>query len=269
MAWRCRIDDQQLIERITAVLHDDGRVQAAWLAGSRGRGTQDRYSDIDVWLVVPETEHASFLADWPMLCDRITPTVLRQQVGRLPIFNQITPEWLRFDIVVGTPDDVPDRTRTTLAPLFDRAGLHDKLRPSGEPRLPDPATVTALSTEFLRVLGLLPVVIGREEYVVAASGAGLLRTLLIQLMTEDVAVEDRGGVLHLATLLPPERLRVLAALPAIAADRESAIAAHLAAAEAFLPLARQLAERTGAEWPTELEAAARRHLQDTLGLRVL
>jgi hypothetical protein len=118
------------------------------------------------------------------------------------------------------------------------------------------------------VLGLLPVVVGRQEYVVAASGVGLLRGLLIQLMLQDVAIEDRGGALKLAGVLPADRLQALADLPAVEATRESVIAGHLACAQLFLPLARQIAKACDADWPTELEQALRDHLRRTLALEL-
>lgn len=263
------MDPEGLISRIRQVLHDDPRVLAAWLSGSRGRGTADRHSDTDVWLVVSAGDVPGFVEDWPQTCERISPTVLCQQVGGGPVFTAITPEWLRFDVAIGTPEDVAGRSRMTLEPLFDRAGLSERLQPAGRPLPPDPGRVSGLTTEFLRVLGLLPVVLGRQEYVVAASGAGLLRQLLIQLMLEDVAVEDRGGALRLAGLLPPVRLRVLAGLPPIEATRASAVAVHLECARAFLPLARDLHDRCGLTWPADLDDALRRHLRAELGLELV
>jgi hypothetical protein len=111
---------------------------------------------------------------------------------------------------------------------------------------------------------LLPVVVGREEYVLGESGAHLLREMLIQLMLEDVALEDRGGALHLNRLLPPDRQQTLVDLPAMRANRESVLAANVACAVAFLPLARELHERCGLRWPQELDDAARRRLAATL-----
>lgn len=262
------MNQDELLGRIVSVLENDPRVQAAWLSGSRARGTQDKYSDIDVWLVTAPEDFDGFLASWKSWSDLIGPTVLRQQVGHLPIFNHITPEWLRYDVVVATTDDVPSRSRTSVALLFDRAGLDQNLAEPRPPLQPDPARVQALTTEFLRVIGLLPVVTGRAEYVVAASGAALLRTLLIQLMTEDVAVEDRGGALHLRGLLPPDRLSALTALPAIEATRESVISAHMACARAFLPIARDLCRRTGVPWPADLEDAARAHLRAAMSVEL-
>jgi predicted nucleotidyltransferase len=255
-----------MVERIAGILQEDARVRAAWLCGSRARGTNDEYSDIDIWVVVRPADVAQFIDDWPKLSDKISPTVLRQQVGKLPVFNHITPEWLRFDVSIGTSEDVPKRSRSTVRLLFDLDGLDAKLGASQGPLQPDAKKIRTITIEFLRVLGLLPVVAARSEYVVGASGAGLLRELLIQLMLEDVAVEDRGGALHLSGLLPEVRLQALRDLPPIAATREAVIAGHLACAQIFLPIARDLSGRVGVQWPAELERAVRAHLHRALSL---
>ena len=46
----------RLLARIKDVLRDDGRVAAAWLVGSLGRGTADPLSDLDLWVVLAD-EH--------------------------------------------------------------------------------------------------------------------------------------------------------------------------------------------------------------------
>lgn len=260
-------DGDDLLARVIGVLEGDERVRAAWLAGSHARRTQDRFSDLDFWLVVGADDKDSFVEDWPKISDRVSPSVLRQRVFG-GTFTHITPDWERWDVSIGVPADVPKRTRSTLKPLFDRDALNDRLSPPGEPLRPDPAKVSGLVTEFLRVLGLLPVVLGREEYVVGVSGAGLLRGLVVQLFLEDVAVEDRGGALHLNTLLPPERLRALAGLPAVEATRESVLQAHLACARLFLPAARELSARIGVPWPEEMHTALNRRLDRELHVAV-
>jgi hypothetical protein len=265
------VERDELVKRLADQLQSDERVRAAWLSGSMGRGVQDEYSDVDVWAVIDPSQLDRFIADWPRQSERVSPQVLHQLYRFGPnggVFNHVTPEWLRFDLAVGRPEQVAERFATTLRLLFDRDGLADSLQPSGQPLGPSPGTVERLVTEFLRVLGLLPVVVGRHDYVVAATGATLLRTSLIQLMIEDVAVEDRGGVLHLERLLPPERYASLAALPPIEATREAAIAAHVACARLFLPLGRDLAQRAGVAWPETLERAARAHLVRRLGIEL-
>ena len=256
---------EPFLDRLVEVLQADPRVLAAWLMGSHARGTADRHSDVDVWLVVEPEAKAEFVADWPELSDRVAPSVLRQQVFG-STFLHITADWQRWDVSIGVPDDVARRTRSTLRPLFDRAGLGTRLLPPGAPLAPDPVKISSLTTEFLRVMGLLPVVLGRREHVVGVSGAGLLRGLIVQLFLEDVAVEDRGGALHLNTLLPPKRLDQLTDLPGVEATHDSVLEAHLACARVFLPVARELAQTSGAQWPTELEAALDRRLWTELGV---
>ncbi|MGA8113624.1 MAG: aminoglycoside 6-adenylyltransferase [Actinocatenispora sp.] len=261
------MERDELIERIADVLRAEPMVRAAWLVGSIGRGTDDEYSDVDVWAVVAPEDIDAFAEAWPEASGKVADIVLRQGLGKR-IFTHVTADWLRFDLSVGTPDDVSERPRDAVRPLFDHDGLADRLGDEGPPLAPSADRVAALSTEFLRVLGLLPVVLGRREYVVAAAGAGLLRTLLIRLYTEDVAVADRGGALHLAALLPPERYEALAALPPVEATRESALRFHVACAELFLPVARELAARSGADWPQALEDAALRHLERDLDVKL-
>ncbi|MFI5692225.1 nucleotidyltransferase domain-containing protein [Kribbella sp. NPDC051586] len=256
---------QDLIGRARQVLSQDDRVLGVWLVGSHGRGTEDQFSDVDLWVVVSADDVEGFCDDWPKIADEIAPTVFQRAIGRR-IFNQITPDWLRFDVTVGTPDAIGNRSRSTAKPLYDPNGLSAGLGEQGAPKQPDPERVEAITREFLRVLGLLPVVVGREEFVVGESGAGLLRQMLVDLMLEDVAVEDRGGALHLNLLLPVERQQILIDLPPLQATRESVITAHVAYATAFLPLARTLHTTCGRPWPEALETAARRHLFTTLSI---
>ncbi|MET9274771.1 nucleotidyltransferase domain-containing protein [Kribbella sp. NPDC003557] len=254
-----------LIERAKHVLSQDDRVMGLWLVGSHGRGTADQFSDVDLWVVVTPDGAESFCDDWPKTSDEITATVFQRAIGGR-IFNQITPDWLRFDVSVSTPDAIGSRSRSTAKPLYDPNGLSADLGEPGAPKQPDPSRVESISREFLRALGLLPVVVGREEFAVGESGASLLRDMLIDLMLEDVAAEDRGGALHLNRLLPADRQQILTDLPALQATRESVIAAHVACATVFLPLARALHARCSLTWPQDLEAAARKHLVTTLSV---
>jgi predicted nucleotidyltransferase len=258
-------DRDALLVRLTAALRADERIRAAWLTGSLGRGAGDRYSDLDVLVAVADADRPGLLDDWSGLADSVASIVHTQRLGTA-VVNHITDGWLRFDASFVDPGDLSERSADGLLPLFDRDDLATRLGGPASSAGPSAATVGRLTREFLRILGLLPVVLGRDEYVVGASGAGLARTLLIQLMVEEVAAPDPGGALHLRGLLPPDRLAQLAALPPIAATRESVLAVHLAVADLFLPLARTLADRSGTPWPAEMLAALREHLDRELGV---
>lgn len=256
-------DRDALLARLTAALQADERIRAAWLTGSLGRGAGDRYSDVDVLVAVADADRPALLDDWSDLADSVATIVHTQRLGTA-VVNHITAGWLRFDVSFVDPDEVSERSADGLLPLFDPDGLGARLAGPATSTGPSAATVSRLTREFLRILGLLPVVAGRDEYVVGASGAGLARTLLVQLMVEEVAAPDPGGALHLRGLLPAERLAQLTALPPIVATRESVLAVHLACAQLFLPLARTLADRSGAPWPADMLAALREHLNREL-----
>jgi predicted nucleotidyltransferase len=257
---------RDLIERAAQVLGCDARVLGVWLAGSFGRGDSDEFSDVDLWVVVDEQDLSSFCNNWPTTSEEIAPALLRVQVGDRPVFSHVTAGWLRYDVAIGTPAEIPGRSRSAVKPLYDPAGLSGELSAPRSPKPPDPDRVASLTQEFLRVLGLLPVVVGRGELVVGVRGAALCQGMLVDLMLEDVAVEDRGGALSSNRLLPPDRRQTLLGLPPFQATRQSVIDAHLACAAAFLPLARELHTRCRLVWPQQLEDALRRHLATTLSV---
>jgi hypothetical protein len=261
---------EALIDRLTEVLRAEDRVRAAWLSGSFGQAAQDRFSDVDVLAAVSSEDLAAFADDWPALVPRVAETVLTQRRGggSTVVISHVTPQWLRFDLVITTVYQVADRSGSTLKPLFDHDDIHRLLRGRLEWAPPAPERISKLITEFFRVLGQLPVVLGRDELFVAASGAGLLRELVMQVMLEDASSTESGGALHLSTRLPKDAMRQLNALPPIVAEREAALTAHLACAELFLPPARRLAGRVGAAWPTALERACFGYLRRELGIEI-
>ncbi len=243
-----------LIERFVEVLSADQRVRAAWLGGSVGRGGGDEFSDLDFTIVVNDWD--AYVEKWDTTVAKIADVVLRQSINgpRAVVYVHVTADWQRFDTVIVESAEIPD---SGIRLLVDRGGLSTSAPEENEPATPE--RVAATAREFLRVLGLLPLVIGREEYVVGSSGAGLLRAMLVQTTWEDV--RGRGGTLRLRGVVPDERLAVLEALPPIVAERDAVIEAHIACARAFLPLARELA---GDAWPTRLEEACRSHLRTSL-----
>jgi hypothetical protein len=89
---------------------------------------------------------------------------------------------------------------------------------------------------------------------------------LQDLMLEECPLPDRGGVLHPSRLLTPAQMAVLRQLPYPRPEREAVIAAHVAVAAVFFPLAREMAARIGTVWPDAFEAALRRRLKAELGI---
>ncbi len=251
---------QDLIDRVVDDLAADPRVRGLWLTGSFGAGTADEYSDVDMFVLVADAHVPAFVDGWlggiaaayhPLLARRLAPA---------PVFHHVLPGWLRWDVVVGGPADLNDLDPDAVMELVNRDGV----RPAPSFRAGVQAdAVREMTEEFLRVLGLLPVVVGRGELVTAVSGAGMLRQLLTTLLRYRVEGPRLSGALHLSRVLPADEMAALAALPPVHADRGAVIRAHLSCAAMFLPVARDL---LGPDHPDALERACWEHLGRHLGV---
>ena len=260
------MDQDQLITAVAEAMSDKDAVRGLFLAGSFGRGTADRWSDVDLIVIAAPAQHAALAADWRVTLDAITPIVFWNELNRgVLIINAVSEGWLRCDLSIVAMETFGRRAKNTVRPLIDRDGIYDALPPSLPPRAPDPGTVSHLIHEFIRMLGLMPVGLGRGEYVTMVLGVGMLRGHLEALLMQDVSEPDPGGILHQSKLLPPEQMQLLKSLPYPGPEREALIEANLAIAREFMPRARIMARRLGLEWPEVFEAATRRHLAATLG----
>lgn len=262
------MEQQALMSAMAANMNANMALRALFLGGSHGQETADQWSDIDFIAVAAPEQHMALAARWRTALETVAPIVFWNQIdGGGIVFNAITDDWLRIDLSIQDIESFSARrARNLVKPLIDRDGIYDALATTLPDRQPDPQKLRYIINEFIRVLGLTPVAMGRGEYVTAVWGTGLLRNLLIDLLQQQhVALPDPGGALHLSRLLPPEQMAMLAALPYPGPTRDDLITADRALARAFFPPARQLAARIGLDWPDAFEAATRRHLAATLG----
>lgn len=261
-------EQQVLIDAISDVLEADNEIEAAWLSGSLGRGAGDAFSDVDVTtLVVPTAPPESVGRRYLQTAASIAPPLLVNALFGARVVSVVTSDWARFDLSFLGVGELARLDANRVRLLFNKGGHAPPAHPR-TPYAPSAQTVRGLANEFLRVLGLLVVADGRREWLLALSGTDILRRLTIDLMLEanGVSPEDRGGALRRNPFLTADQRRALEGLPPVAANRESLFEANRELARLFLPLARRLADKTGAAWPVEFEAATRRHLNDRLGL---
>jgi predicted nucleotidyltransferase len=253
---------QTLIDSISWALEDDAGIEAAWLAGSLGRGTGDAYSDVDILVLCGDGKAAEISSAYGRDVSRIAQPILANALFGGRVLNVVTSDWQRFDLTFIEGAQLALYNRAQLRPLFNR-GEREPPVSQAAPYRTTPAQLKKLVDEFLRVLGLGVVVVGREEYALALSGIEHLRRMTFDLMLEEngIGPHDRGGALHLNPLLTPEQRQQLSVLPPLAANRESVIEGHLAFARLFLPQARKLASQSGMAWPELLESATRAHLK--------
>lgn len=253
----------ELSQAVANRLSSEPGAQALFIAGSYGSGAEDAYSDLDLVVVADQDEHSRLAEAFRSALEQQAAVVFwRERKGRNRLVNAITEDWRRCDLFMASAIDFAQQTRSQdgLKVLFDRIklyrGLPDKL-PSATP---DRTKVMYIVNEFLRVLGLMSVGLGRSEHVLLVKGAGLLRDLLTDLMLEESPQPDRGGALHLSRLLTPAQISLLEGLPYPAPNRDDVITAHVRTAAAFLPIARRLSQELEIVWPDAFERATRRRL---------
>ncbi|MGA0600874.1 nucleotidyltransferase domain-containing protein [Caulobacter sp. KR2-114] len=258
-----------LLARLIEVLGEDERIESAWLSGSFGKGAGDAWSDVDVTAVVDEEDLPHCIREYGGAKTPVGDTVLIQTVhGR--VVSAVRGDWERYDIVFVTPQEFRSQDRTKLRPLtlesLDLAAAPSPAEP--RPYQPSVDALEGAIREFLRVMGLLPVAIGREEWLVGVEGVGLLRKALIEMMFEanGIGRGQRGGAKAVNAYLTPAQRAAVEAAPLGGPSREAMIAANQALAGLFLPLARETLAKAGGTWPQALEDATRAHLKRVLDL---
>lgn len=259
-------DQRRLIETLQVLLQAEPNVEAAWLAGSLGAELGDEFSDVDILVLARENTADDVSSVLAGELDRAIKPVLVTHLFGGRVLSVVTQEWSRFDLSMIEPADLARQNGLRLKSLFNHGNLNPPFQQE-TPYQTSQEQLLALVREFLRVLGLAAVGIGRGEYVVAMSGIGYLRGMTVDLMLEENAVPTwkRGGALRRNPLLTAEQIVALEALPSLRADKESVTEGNQALAALFIPRARRLAEKIAMPWPDELELATRRHLETKLG----
>jgi predicted nucleotidyltransferase len=259
-------EQQDLIDGLQELLGRDSQVGAVWLAGSLGKGGGDAFSDVDLLVLVTDGALGSTAdATLATLADVVTPVLVNRLYGGR-VVNVVTDAWQRFDFSFVESADLVRYNARDLKLLFNRTSAAPPDRQPA-PYAPSPSQVSAIVQEFLRVLGMLPGALGREEYEIGLRGLDLLRGMTMDLFLEEngVSPAERGGALRRNPFFTAEQRAELATMPPLGADAASLIAGSRTLAAMFLPRARRLAVRIGMEWPAPLEAAARRRLKLALG----
>ncbi|EBA13677.1 aminoglycoside 6-adenylyltransferase [Roseobacter sp. CCS2] len=257
----------EIIQTIATATRDAAGVKALFLSGSYGNGMADAYSDIDFIMVAEDGATDAIAEMWKNAVGQTGEIVLWWDRTTVPVLiNAITADWTRTDLIILKPDQMKAHAQNTLKPLFDHDGIYGGLPENALPPQPSSARFLYHVEEFIRVLGLLHLAVGREEYINGVLGVFHLRNKLVDLLIAETNAPNRGGVLHLNRLIPDEQKALMMSLPAPVAERDAIIKAHLAYAAAFLPRARKRAADLGVDWPGRFEAVTWAKLQDALGI---
>ncbi|WP_370401246.1 aminoglycoside 6-adenylyltransferase [Sulfitobacter sp. JB4-11] len=258
---------ETVIDLIAQPLRDEPEVRALFLSGSHANGMADAFSDVDFVLVAQEGASDAIARIWRKAVARTGKIVLWWDRTTVPVLiNAITEDWTRTDVVILRPDQMGAHTQAGLKPVFDHDGIYDTLNEKPAETGPDTRKLKHQIEEFIRVLGLLHLAVGREEYINGVLGIYHLRNLLVDLLIEETGAPHRGGVLHLNRLITGPQKALMFSMPPPVPTRAAMIDAHVAYAAAYLPRARRLALAWGVAWPEEFEAATWAKLEESLGV---
>lgn len=250
---------QQLIDRLIAIFGDDDRIRTLHLSGSMATGENDELSDVDTIVGVRPEHFDEVFSTWPQIAAQFGTVLHLQNLPGTPIINQILEPWLRWDVTLADATQVATLPSNLVRTVFDKdqVGLS-----APEPKGQVPSEVVeGVTREFVRVMGLLPVVVGRDDVVTGMAGANLVRQLTLQLFTMIADGSQPGGALRAKRVLRPDDYATLAALPVAGPDMPSIIAAHQACWGVFLPRAQQV---LGDAFPTQLVQACSARLSASL-----
>lgn len=260
---------RRLLDRARTTLYDDEQVLALFLAGSVGRSVADPSSDLDLLIFVRDNDLPAFVEGAVELVERVVgPTLLARRLqGGHCAMTTVTPGWERVDLMIVRESSASQTRRDSVTEVFDRADVSSRLSVAPPEPVRDARTVAFLCEEFLRVLGLLEVILSRQEYLVGVEGASLLRGYLRDLLVQE-SNRPTASVKRLNERLGAEQRKVLCGQPSVEATRESIIEGHLAAARAFLPRAKVLCHELDVTWPQEFEIATSAHLKSRAGITI-
>ncbi len=256
-----------LFDRAREVFDSKDMVRALWVSGSLARGTADAGSDLDLIVTVEDSAHEEFAANWREWLAEITPTVLAKE---LPFargsFYSVTPTWERLDVIVERVSDVASTHFRVRTAVFDKDDLLETIPQESAPVGPSPEKLSELIEGFLRIYGMLPALVAREDWLLGIEGIHILRDLLYRMFVEANAPLPPVGMKQWSAKLTEEQREILEGLPTGAPSRDAVIEGNLAIANAFLPAARRIAAQHSIPWPDRLEAATFEHLRRVLSL---
>ena len=256
-------------KQLSAALSNQPAVRALWLHGSLARDQADRFSDIDLVALIADVRLSLAGSSIETLLATEFEFVLVRNHGDEDhrLLNFVTDEWKRFDLSIFSADAIRRSNLRGLRTIFDKDGL-DLPVGHGEPmkREVTAEQVDFVVSEFIRVLGLLPVVVHRGDLVGAVSGSGLLREHLITLLQYELTGQVMTGALSQTTSLSPAATSALLGLPVLRAEESLILDFNRSCWEIFIQFGPRITQQYRAEWPTGLVDAVRSRLARDLGM---
>ena len=256
---------QEYLKAFADKAASDVRVLGTWLEGSFATGTADRYSDIDIHLLVAEENKETFQQGLESWLSDIQSLVLFKDTFPGQMMTCITTAGLRVDVWlhIGTTITL-ERVKVHLLSAAEGCIQFKEGRRDQESK--DVSSVLKQHfNEFWRVLAILPTVLGREERIAGFMGT----TFAVMSLTEVLIIgsgkqRDRGVKNINAFVSQVLREEVEDALTIQSIDRASIAKAHLRLTAIMQQYGQDIAKQHGVVYPLALEKAVLNYISREL-----
>ncbi len=258
---------EEYIQALLSQIETDGRIKAAWLEGSFGRGNADRYSDLDIHMLLDESGLPDFTAGIEAWLSTIQPLVLFTLLFNDRMVNALTQDGLRLDVWLHSGKSVSvDSAKTRILFQTGNAVQYDRMAEPG-----DPAAVAKVllrqTKEFWRCISLLPPVVGRKELIVSFAGLMVETNILTDVLISGYDIARDSGVKRLNAFLPDHTQQSIEdALLMQDLSQVSLAEAHMKLARIMTEHGRTIAAKHSYAYPDELEAAVLGYVYKELAL---
>jgi len=245
---------QEYLKAFADKATSDVRVLGTWLEGSFAKGTADRYSDIDIHLLVAEENKETFQHGLESWLSDIQPLVLFKDTFPGQMMTCITTAGLRVDVWLHVGNTIILES-TKVRVLSAAEGCIQFKEVCRDQESKDIRSVLKQHfNEFWRVLAILPTVLGREERI-----AGFMGTTFAVMSLTEVLIIGSGnqrdrGVKNINAFVPQvlrEEIENALTIPSI--NREGIAKVHLRLTAIMQRYGPDIAKQHGVVYPLALE----------------
>lgn len=247
---------QEYLNAFADKADSDGRILAVWLEGSLAKGAADRYSDIDIHLLVAEEDKEAFQEVLEPWLSDVQSLVLFKDTFSGQMVTCITTGGLRLDVWLHAGNTIfLERSKVRVLSATERCIQFKETYRDEEPNDVSSALMQHFN-EFWRVLSILPTVLGREECIAGFMGT----TFAVMSLTEVLIIGNRNqrdrGVKNINAFVPQTlREEIETALTMSGVNRESIAKAHLRLTAIMQRHGPDIAKQHGVLYPLALEKA--------------
>lgn len=256
----------RFIDALTAKVRADASVRAAWLTGSFGKETADRWSDVDGHLLIDGAKFDAFHGNVETWLSEIRPLVFIRLMFEGRMVNAMTDEAMRLDVWLHegcTAEVVLGETRVLYA---EEGVLSWQPRPGD--RLTRKAAAELLNREipeFWRCVSMAPVVVGRGENLVGAAGNSIILLALTNVLCAASGTRrDRGVKALNGFLLPHHRQCVEKAVLTDSSSLDGPMRIPLRLARIMREYGPAICEQWDVAYPRAMEEAVLKYVTQEL-----